>query len=244
MSDPQEFPIGLPAPEISLSGTTDTASVRLSMDSGRTRQRRRYSADRLVLNVAWTFTTLECNIFRAWLKWKITDGNDQFNIRLVLGGASKIQLSRFVDGKVTFNWQPQGFWLVSAQLEQIFNVGFCTPNLAGFLTNPLGYVDLSQYFGVPVTTPGVATAWRLITDDCGFDLEYYGSGDGQGIINPDGSLNPGSNDPSGMSGWYSDLLSFYSDYPYAEGIYLQLNCGGLWSSRPCIQGGNGTPPLP
>lgn len=231
----------LPAPKTSLAGQADTNALRLEMEAGTIRQRRLFSESRVVISVEWSFTQQEHDIFIAFLKFKLADGSDSFLWNLDLGGGAKNHELRFLDGKYTATFDEVGFWVVSAQLETILNAGFCTPNLTGFLTNPMGAVDLSAYFGPQVCSPLAATAWRLHTDDCGYNIEYF-----LGAVNDNGTLNPGTNviiDPGTTgTGWNSSDLSFWSAYGYPEGMYLQVQCGGLWSNRPCIAGGNGSPP--
>ena len=235
----------IPDPDITLAGDLDQNALRIDMDSGRTRQRRRFTEGRMVYKVTWTLTQQQYQILRSILKYKLNDGTDYFQWSFAFGGGYLTRTMRIIDGNVSADYQDVGFWVCQCQIEEIFQAGFCTPNIASFLTNPLGAVDLSQYFGVVWASPYTATQWRIHTDECGYNIQYY-----LGNMNPDGTMNPGTNvvhDPANginSPGWNSADLSFWSVYPYHEGLWIQLNCGGLWSSLPCIEGGNGSPSDP
>lgn len=227
----------LPRPEISFSGNLDANTIRLFMESRTTRQRRRFSEPVFVFNVEWNFTQQEFDIFCAFLKFKLTDGCDPFDFSMNFGSGLLPYTVRIIEGKYTQQFTEMNNWSVTAQLETFTPISFCSPILASFITVPMGSVSLADYFGFPIATPGVSLDWRLITDDCGFDILYY-----QGIVNPDGSLNPGDVNPAiGGSGWDSDTLSFVSNQLYPEAIYLQVRCGGIWGNRPCIIGGSPAP---
>lgn len=229
----------LPFPDINFAGSLDDNALRISMDDGQTRQRRKFTEARMVYNVQWTFSNFQLALFRSILKHKLNDGTEAFNMLMRIGGYFSTRQMRIIDGHFSSVWQDTSFWVVQCQMEEIYVAGFCTPNVAAFLTNPLGEVDLSMYFGVQLASPFAATNWRLHTDDCGFNILYY-----TGTVNDDGTLNPGPSTGEVGNGFNSDRLVFVSGYPYHEGMYLQVNCGGLWSNMPCIEGGNGSPSDP
>ena len=122
-------------------------------------------------------------------------------------------------------------------------------NVLGFLSNPAtiegvypddvttyGLTDVAAAFGVPLdgVPPGNAyrTRWRLVTDACGFDVDYFNFINIEyGLMDDDGSMLLG--DWDGV---------FVSQYLHPEGIYIQLGVivdeEVTWSARtPCIAGG-------
>lgn len=226
----------LPAPSIDFDGFNDVSATRLEMEAATTRQRKLFSKPRVQFTAAWSFTQEQLNIFVAFLELMLGNGCDAFFFPVNLGNGLEKQTVKILNGKYVQTLDEIGYWNVTATLEIVYTTSFCTPNITHFITVPMGAVDLSAYFGgLVVTTPGVADHWRLVTDDCGVDQTYF-----TGNINADGTMNPGSNVLGGASGWQSATLSFVSTFIYAEGIYLQVNCGGIWSSRPCLIGGRDT----
>lgn len=229
----------LPQFDTNLTGGIDDNSRRVTMESGTTRQRQLFTKSRVVLNAQWTLDVEQFRVFRGFIEHEIKEGADKFLMWFQMGGFFWHEV-RIVNGDYSVQRSGAFHYVVSAQLETTFIAGFCTPNLTSFLTIPFGDVDLSMYFGTRVSSPFAATEWRLISDDCGFQIEYY-----RGTINEDGTLNPGTNTNEdngefGFSGWLSAEKVFHSTYSYTEGIYMQLNCGDKWSNRPCIEGGNTT----
>lgn len=118
-------------------------------------------------------------------------------------------------------------------------------NLHSFLTT--ANYDLSAFFVDPVVPPWATEfyRWRLHTDDCGSELEYYVGG-----FNTDGTMNT---DPIGtplVSTAYFDVptKSFVSGYGYPEGMYFQIGVltdplnelTVTWPARSCIAGGDGS----
>lgn len=223
----------LPRPAISFAGDLEASALRVKMESNTTRQRRQFSVPSYKFAVEWSFTQLEFDLFSAFLKFKLHEGTDQFLFPINIGNGFELMELRFVSGDFRQTFDSEGFWRVSAKLETAYTIGTCTPNIYKFLTVPMGYVDLSAFFVDPVASYGAAEHWRLITDDCGYDIPFF-----EGDINLDGTLNRGVSAPEPDSGWNSDLLSFYSSFGHPEGIYLQVSCGGIWNERPCIVGGD------
>lgn len=131
-------------------------------------------------------------------------------------------------------------------------------NIHGFLTKPAltdgeggiisnGRYSLDGFFGVPLYPPippgnAFRTRWRLHTDTCGFNIEYFvGDLDDNGHLLATGT---GSGNPNA----FFDQINkdFVSNYVYPEGMYLQLGViiddVLTWAAAsPCISGGNGTP---
>lgn len=224
----------LPAPSIDFDGFYDVSAGRLEMESATTRQRKLFSVPRIQFSVAWSFTQDQLSIFVAFLELKLGNGCDAFFFPVNLGRGLEKQKVKIVNGKYVQSLDELGYWTVTAVMEIIYEPSFCTSNITHFITIPMGDVDLSAYFGgLVVTSPGVADHWRLVTDDCGYDVTYF-----TGDIAADGTMIPGTSVAIGASGWNSATLSFHSTFAYPEGVYLQVNCGSIWSSRPCLIGGN------
>lgn len=224
-------------PSITLAGNLDVSTLRLDMEDGRTRQRRRFSVDRLVLNVDWIFTDQELRIFKAFLKYKLNEGTDQFFFPLSLGGGPISYVVRFIQGKTAINYVDVGYWNVTAQLETMLQNLFCYPSIFSFITNQGTFVDLTSYFNLVVASPGAATAWRLVSDACSGSIVYAtGTIDDTGRMIPGDYLaGPGVGDGgSDVTGFNSSDCRFWSFTEDDFGVYLQVNCSGVWPFNPCI----------
>lgn len=60
-----------------------TPFVRTTMDSGRVRQRKKFSLVPSSTDVSWIFTSEQCAYFEAWFRDELNDGASWFNIPLV-----------------------------------------------------------------------------------------------------------------------------------------------------------------
>ena len=113
------WPYILPPPEVNFTVLPDTNALRLDMESGTTRQRRRFTTDRLTLDVGWSFTQEELEIFVAFLALRLENGTAPFYMPLNLGGGEKLYRLRFPEGKYSTPYDVAGFWRVTAQLETV-----------------------------------------------------------------------------------------------------------------------------
>lgn len=113
----ETWPASFELPTTSFSGAQEANSIRTSMDSGAVRQRRRFTAERLVLSVKWQFSDLEMAVFTAFHKFRLNLGNDYFIMNLPVGGDVQPHTVRFVDGKFAQAYADVMHWDVTAQLE-------------------------------------------------------------------------------------------------------------------------------
>ena len=112
------YPEGLPYPTRDGYGLNHVSPfTRTSMDSGRSRQRRRFSSVPTNVPVTWILTEQETLIFESWFRDTIHDGADWFNCPLKTPVGEKPYVCRFTEmykGPV-----PMGIcmWQISAALE-------------------------------------------------------------------------------------------------------------------------------
>lgn len=92
------WPTFLPLPNNSFSIKHEKELVRSTMESGRIRQRIRFSGARETYSVQWTFSDSEFEFFRAWFEHTISGGLDWFDISLPVGGAGELKTvsARFI----------------------------------------------------------------------------------------------------------------------------------------------------
>jgi len=108
----------LPGPTIDYALSERSATIRSQMESGRFRQRRRFTTSANVVPVSWIFTPFQFSMFRSWFFFKVSQGADYFTMDLDLGGEEDPQnvAARIVEGVYDARYQ-DGNWLVTATLE-------------------------------------------------------------------------------------------------------------------------------
>lgn len=107
----------LAPPTVNFNGKVQTTVIRTKMDSGRVRQRNRFSAAVRSIEVEWVFTDDEFALFQGIYKFKITNGADFFNMSLPFGDGFKTYLVRFSDAGYAHQYKPHFQWTISATLE-------------------------------------------------------------------------------------------------------------------------------
>jgi hypothetical protein len=74
-----EYPAGLPKPLRSGYGLQHVSPLmRTQLETGRARQRRRYTSVPTMAAVSWLFTQGEAQLFEAWFRWELMDGAEWF----------------------------------------------------------------------------------------------------------------------------------------------------------------------
>lgn len=114
------WPTKFPNPTVSFNGKVNQTVKRTKMDSGRIRQIARFTSELRVFTARWEFTNVQFEAFQSWVKYKLHNGADAFNIALPLGNSTtafKTVEARIVNGE--YSWSHKGIlqWEVSCQLE-------------------------------------------------------------------------------------------------------------------------------
>lgn len=114
----------LPRPTPSLSQEVLPNTVRTDMDSGKPRQRLRFTSGWRTIGVSWVFTNEQFAIFQAILKYKLNNGADFFDMSLPIGDPDDVeeetfavQSVRFIGGEFSIVYQDVMYWKISAKLE-------------------------------------------------------------------------------------------------------------------------------
>ena len=93
-----DFPAGLPCPLRDGYDLNPVQSfMRTPMDSGRARQRRKFTSVPEMVNVSWHFQDNEAAAFEAWFRDAIHDGADWFNIELKTPVGVQPYVARFTE---------------------------------------------------------------------------------------------------------------------------------------------------
>lgn len=129
----ETWPTSFGLPSTNFAGAQDANSIRTTMESGVVRQRRRFTAERLVLNAKWEWNDLQMAVFIAFHKFRLNLGNDYFIMPLPLGGGVNNHVVRFLDGKFAQNYSAVSHWDVSAQLEVLERVVFSEALMSVYL---------------------------------------------------------------------------------------------------------------
>lgn len=113
----ESWPSSFPLPNTNLAGDVADSTIRTTMDSGRIRQRPRFTQEQRFVNVAWSLTDIQFAVFDGFHKERLNKGADWFNINLPLGNGVQAQKARFVGGKFKHSYDAHEHWIVTAQLE-------------------------------------------------------------------------------------------------------------------------------
>jgi hypothetical protein len=108
---------GLPAPSIDYSTKLANTLARSKMESGRVRQRPRFTTSWRTVSVKWELTDAEWKLFQGVVFHKLSQGADFFDILLPLGNGMQTYTARFVADSIQESHRPVLHWVVSAQLE-------------------------------------------------------------------------------------------------------------------------------
>jgi len=154
---PIAYPNTLPIP-LASSYTVEPygVTVRAEMDAGSARQRAQNSTAPYKAAVRWLFSDAELAAFEAWHDDDISQGADEFTMRLLGGEGLETVTCRFLDSyKVE---RVQRHWGVTADLEARFTE--LTLAQYQYLLNPTGTplsIALSAATSTESAAPGTAT---------------------------------------------------------------------------------------
>ena len=113
-----DFPVGLPLPLRSGYDVNHASPLmRTELQSGRARQRRRYTSVPSLASVTWIFSQSEAQFFEAWFRWQLADGTEWFNARLRTPMGLMAYECRFAEMYTGPLLVGVDRWQVQAQLE-------------------------------------------------------------------------------------------------------------------------------
>ncbi len=107
----------LPAPTIDLSSKVTSSIARTKMETGRTRQRARFTSQFREVSAAWELDDDEYALYQGIVHWKLSNGADWFTMSLPFGDGFKTYTVRFTDAGITGAYKVNMNWQVRAQLE-------------------------------------------------------------------------------------------------------------------------------
>lgn len=113
-----DFPKSLPCPLKEGYGLEHVSTfARTDMESGRARNRRKFTSVPSMTGVAWIFNDAQAQAFEAWFRDAIQDGADWFNCDLKSPIGEKPYVCRFTD--MYKGPEPIGakHWKITAKLE-------------------------------------------------------------------------------------------------------------------------------
>lgn len=113
------WPESLPKPVLGFGVTVDTAVARTKMDSGRVRQRQRFTRDFRRMTATWKLSDTQYGYFQSIYHHLLHSGADWFSAYLPMGdGMLRKYTVRFVaDTYQAKQDEATLYWSVSAQLE-------------------------------------------------------------------------------------------------------------------------------
>lgn len=169
------------------------------MDSGRVRQRSRFTRKNRSYDAQWTFSDFQLGVFQSFLVHKLSNGADAFNIDLPVGAGDGMQnvSAKISEGKYSHSYDGVMYWKVNCTLE-VESIAIYTEEelddfiAAGGLVVP--GLDIEWPFGT--TVPWLLTMIRdqtgtLITDLAGWKVEFSCNGIEKSSEDIDGILLAG-----------------------------------------------------
>jgi hypothetical protein len=113
-----DYPAELPAPLRQGYGLTHgSPMMRTELQSGRARQRRRYTSVPSVAAVAWHLTQPQAQTFEAWFRWSLLDGAEPFNVRIRTPLGLRDYEARFAEMYAGPELVGIDRWQISAKVE-------------------------------------------------------------------------------------------------------------------------------
>lgn len=108
----------LPLPSQTFDVEAEFANIRSKMDSGRVRQRPRFTKELELSSVRFELSRFQYSIFKAVWVHELSQGNDWFSIRLPVADGEELTLVevRFVSD-YRANHRAAGNWDISATIE-------------------------------------------------------------------------------------------------------------------------------
>ena len=130
----ETYPAILPGVSDSLKIGHDIPVIRTKFETGRARQRSRFENKTSMYSVRWQLSDAEHDIFEAFHRIKLNNGNDWFNISLPATQGIQTVLARFVKGQYSKNHKGVLYWVVSAKLEVEEDYGLTEAELNALLS--------------------------------------------------------------------------------------------------------------
>ena len=113
-----DFPAGLPTPLRSGYELQHVSPLmRSELESGRVRQRRRYTSVPTIVSVSWILTRQQAQVFESWFRYEIEDGAGWFNCRLNTPVGLQDYECRFADMYSGPQLVARDHWQFSADIE-------------------------------------------------------------------------------------------------------------------------------
>lgn len=107
----------LPNPTTDLGGRNESSVIRTKMESGRQRQRSRFTSGLRTFNASWQLTDAEWALFQGVHKYKLSMGADWFEMSLPFGDGFKTYTVRFTENGINFQYNNVMNWTVRASME-------------------------------------------------------------------------------------------------------------------------------
>lgn len=126
----------LPNPSIDLRGQIEPSVIRTEMESGRQRQRQRFTSGLRTMNIQWLFTDPEFALFQGIIQHELSGGADWFdNLTIAIGEGLETITARIVGGAFSYSYVPVLQWRVTAAVETL-NVSPLTAGEVDAILNP------------------------------------------------------------------------------------------------------------
>ena len=106
-----------PPPDVSFGAAVSANAIRTKMDSGRIRQRKRFTKNMRQISANWKLTDDQRSLFQGLFSGPLNNGADWFSMSLPLNGGFKTFTVRFVADSYSEKYDGFLHWNTSAKLE-------------------------------------------------------------------------------------------------------------------------------
>lgn len=111
------WPAWLPAPRVDFNNEVSQASVRTRMESGRFRQRTRFTRQNRTMKATWEMDDEQRAAFTSLFKFSLNGGNDWFTMTLPLEEGMTAVTVRFIASSYSEKYESVLHWTISASIE-------------------------------------------------------------------------------------------------------------------------------
>lgn len=113
------YPTTLPLPDVSLSASAETPTIRTDISGGLIEQFGRFATGREIYQVNWQLSEAELVIFEEWFAETLIGGVLVFGLMLPRDGGYEEEPVRFVGGTYGVSHKDALWWTVTASVERM-----------------------------------------------------------------------------------------------------------------------------
>jgi hypothetical protein len=111
------WPAWLPAPRIDFSNEVNAGAMRTKMESGRVRQRPRFTRQLRTAKATFEMDDEQRAAFTSLWKYSLNNGTYWFKMNVPIEDGMIERVVRFIPKSYTEGYEPVNYWIISVSLE-------------------------------------------------------------------------------------------------------------------------------